>query len=162
VDLRLILTIIKSITDLERIGDEAEKIGRYAAEASESLDTNLTLALRHLCEHVKVMLRDTLDAFARVDDARAMQVAETDLQIDREFEAIYRQLITLMMEDPRNIKQSLSVVWCARALERIGDHCCNICEYVVYLVNGKDVRHTSREEVKAVLANNTTKKLPQS
>ena len=119
-------TIIKSITDLERIGDEAEKIGRYAAEASESLDTNLTLALRHLCEHVKVMLRDTLDAFARVDDARAMQVAETDLQIDREFEAIYRQLITLMMEDPRNIKQSLSVVWCARALERIGDHCCNI------------------------------------
>lgn len=159
VDLRLILTIIKSITDLERIGDEAEKIGRYAAEASEQLDTNLTLALRHLCEHVKLMLRDTLDAFARVDATRAMQVAETDLEIDREFEAIYRQLITMMMEDPRNIKHSLNVVWCARALERIGDHCCNVCEYVIYLVNGKDIRHTSKEEVKAVLANAPVKKL---
>lgn len=159
VDLRLILTIIKSITDLERIGDEAEKIGRYAAEASEQLDTNLMLALRHLCEHVKLMLRDTLDAFARVDATRAMQVSETDLEIDREFEAIYRQLITLMMEDPRNIKQSLNVVWCARALERIGDHCCNVCEYVIYLVNGKDIRHTSKEEMKAVLANTPVKKL---
>ncbi|WP_020559457.1 phosphate signaling complex protein PhoU [Thiofilum flexile] len=159
IDLRLILAIIKSITDLERIGDEAEKIGRYAAEASEHLDANLILALRHLCDHVIIMLRDTLDAFARIDSERAMQVAETDLAIDREFEAIYRQLITLMMEDPRNIKHSLNVVWCARALERIGDHCCNICEYVIYLVNGKDIRHTSKEEIKAIIANTPMRKL---
>lgn len=150
IDLRLILTIIKSITDLERIGDETKKIARYAEEISNDIDSKrIYQDLRHLSEHVKVMLSDALDAVARMDAHQAMAVAEMDKQVDAEFEAISRQLITLMMEDPRNIKYSLNVTWCARALERIGDHCVNLCEYVVYLVNGKDVRHLDLDEIRA-------------
>ncbi|MBU1962886.1 MAG: phosphate signaling complex protein PhoU [Gammaproteobacteria bacterium] len=148
-DLRLLITIIKVITDLERIGDEAEKIGRYAVEMSESSTSNeLYHSLRHLSQHVKSMLHDTLDALARMDVKQAMQVVENDRQVDAEFDSISRQLITHMMEDPRNIKDSLNVTWCARSMERIGDHCKNICEYVIYLVKGKDVRHTNLEKVR--------------
>ncbi len=151
-DLRLIITIIKVITDLERIGDEAEKIGRYAVEISETATSGeLFNSLRHLGEHVKVMLRDTLDALARMDVKEAMQVVTNDLQVDAEFDAISRQLFTRMMEDPRNIRDSLNVTWCARSMERIGDHCKNICEYVIYLVKGKDVRHINIDKVKAEL-----------
>lgn len=155
-DLRLLITIIKVITDLERIGDEAEKVGRYAVEMSESgTSGELHRSLRHLGEHVKAMLHDTLDALARLDIELAMQVVENDHQVDSEFDAVSRQLFTRMLEDPRNIKDSLSVTWCARSLERIGDHCKNICEYVIYLVKGKDVRHTSLEKVRSeILSNN--------
>ncbi|EIJ33773.1 phosphate uptake regulator, PhoU [Thiothrix nivea DSM 5205] len=151
-DLRLLITIIKVITDLERIGDEAEKIGRYAVEVSESATSGeLHKSLRHLGDHVKNMLHDTLDALARLDVKLAMQVVSDDQNVDAEFDAISRQLFTRMLEDSRNIKDSLNVTWCARSLERVGDHCKNICEYVVYLVKGKDVRHTNldkmREEV---------------
>jgi phosphate transport system protein len=148
-DLRLLITIIKIITDLERIGDEAEKIGRYAVEMTESTTAgDLHSSLRHLGEHVKIMMRDTLDALARLDVKQAMQVATNDQQVDAEFDSISRQLFTRMLEDPRNIKDSLNVTWCARSMERIGDHCKNICEYVIYLVKGKDVRHTNLEQVK--------------
>lgn len=148
-DLRLIITVIKVITDLERIGDEAEKIGRYAVEVSEAATSgDMYTSLRHLGEHVKTMLRDTLDAFARMDVKQAMQVVLDDHQVDAEFDALSRQLFTRMMEDPRNIRDSLHVTWCARAMERIGDHCTNICEYVIYLVKGKDVRHTNLKQVK--------------
>lgn len=148
-DLRLLITVIKVITDLERIGDEAEKIGRYAVEVSEAATSgDMYNALRHLGEHVKTMLRDTLDAFARMDVQQAMQVVMDDHQVDAEFDALSRQLFTRMMEDPRNIRDSLNVTWCARAMERIGDHCTNICEYVIYLVKGKDIRHTNMEQVK--------------
>lgn len=148
-DLRLLITIIKVITDLERIGDEAEKVGRYAVEMTESATSgDLHSSLRHLGEHVKVMLHDTLDALARMDVKQAMQVVDNDQQVDSEFDAISRQLFTRMMEDPRNIKDSLNVTWCARSMERIGDHCKNICEYVIYLVKGKDVRHTNMEKVR--------------
>lgn len=152
-DLRLLITIIKVITDLERIGDEAEKIGRYAVELAETTNSNTDLfnSLRHLGEHVKAMLRDTLDALARMDVQQAIQVASDDQQIDAEFDAISRQLFTRMMEDPRNIRDSLNVTWCARSMERIGDHCKNICEYVVYLVKGKDVRHTSLDKFREVI-----------
>ncbi|MBU0654194.1 MAG: phosphate signaling complex protein PhoU [Gammaproteobacteria bacterium] len=148
-DLRLLITIIKVITDLERIGDEAEKIGRYAVEMGESSTSNeLHHSLRHLSQHVKIMLHDTLDSLARMDVKQSMQVVDNDRQVDAEFDSISRQLITHMMEDPRNIKDSLNVTWCARSMERIGDHCKNICEYVIYLVKGKDVRHTNLEKVR--------------
>ena len=151
-DLRLLITIIKVITDLERIGDEAEKVGRYAVEMTESATYgDLHNSLRHLGEHVKVMLGDTLDALARLDVAQAMQVVKNDQQVDDEFDSITRQLYTRMLEDPRYIKDSLNVTWCARSLERVGDHCKNICEYVIYLVKGKDVRHTTLAEIESAL-----------
>jgi len=151
-DLRLLITIIKVITDLERIGDEAEKVGRYAVEMAETPTYgDLHNSLRHLGEHVKAMLSDTLDALARLDVAHAMQVVKNDQQVDEEFDSITRQLYTRMLEDPRNIKDSLNVTWCARSLERVGDHCKNICEYVIYLVKGKDVRHTNLESIRESL-----------
>ena len=151
-DLRLLITIIKVITDLERIGDEAEKVGRYAVEMAETPTYgDLHNSLRHLGEHVKAMLSDTLDALARLDVAHAMQVVKNDQQVDEEFDSITRQLYTRMLEDPRNIKDSLNVTWCARSLERVGDHCKNICEYVIYLVKGKDVRHTNLESIREAL-----------
>ncbi len=151
-DLRLLITIIKVVTDLERIGDEAEKIGRYAMEMAETPTYgDLYNSLRHLSEHVKAMMSDTLDALARLDVAQAMQVVKNDQQVDSEFDSISRQLFTRMMEDPRYIKDSLNVTWCARSLERIGDHSKNICEYVIYLVKGKDVRHTNLDNIRETL-----------
>ncbi len=143
-DLRLILAIIKTITDLERIGDEAERIARMAIRlADASGPRSQYFELRHMGTHVRYMLHDALDSFARLDAAAARAVAERDTQIDHEYGSILRELMTFMMEDPRTISRMLNVVWCARSLERIGDHAKNICEYVVYLVEGKDVRHTS-------------------
>ena len=149
-DLRLLIAIIKSVTDLERIGDEAEKIARYSAKTKNIGSSNLHLSLRHLGDYVKEILRDSLDAMARMDAEKAMQIAQSDGRIDSEFESLSRDLLTRMMEDPRNIKDSLNVTWCARSLERIGDHCTNICEYVVYLVEGKDVRHVSLDKASAM------------
>jgi phosphate transport system protein len=141
-DLRLIVAIIKTITDLERIGDQAEKLGRNQLELIEGGSKQSNSAkLEHLGELVSRMLNRALDAFARMDVDEAMKTIALDEKINAEFESISRQLITNMMEDPRTIQNSLRVSWCARALERIGDHSKNICEYVVFLVLGKDVRH---------------------
>ncbi len=153
-DLRLLISIIKSVTDLERIGDEAEKIARYSI-TSNSLHGSLNSSLRHLGEHVREMLREALDAMARMDAEKAMVVAKSDERIDSEFDHLSRELLTRMMEDPRNIKESLNVTWCARSLERIGDHSKNICEYVVYLVEGKDVRHTQGVKAQKAAGANT-------
>jgi phosphate transport system protein len=151
-DLRLIVAIIKTITDLERIGDEAEKIGYIASRlASMERPVDRYREIKHLGRLAHQMVHDALDAFARLDADAALKICRDDRVLDDEFESIQRQCITFMMEDPRTIRRALEVVWVARALERIGDHAKNICEYVVYMVHGKDIRHTSLEDVEKEL-----------
>lgn len=151
-DLRLIFAIIKTITDLERIGDEAEKIGYLATRLAEAERPRSGYSeLEHLGNRVRGQLRTALDAFVRMDPGAALEIAREDSKVDQEYEAILRQGITFMMEDPRTIRRMLDVIWCARALERIGDHSKNIGEYVVYLVHGKDVRHVAIDDVEREL-----------
>jgi phosphate transport system protein len=148
VDLRLLITVIKTITDLERIGDEAEKIGRMAKLIHTAERLHMPrMDLSHVAERALAMLRQSLDAFARLDVSEAMRVVKQDSEVDDAFRAIMRQLITFMMEDPRTITRSLEILFIAKAIERIGDHAKNMAEYVIYMVKGRDVRHTSIEEV---------------
>ena len=147
-DLRLVIAVVKVITDLERIGDEAEKIGSYSIKlAKRQTVSGMHAELSHLSELVLGMLHDALDAFARLDTELALEIIAKGKEVNREFNSLSRLMITHMMEDPRNIKHVLKVTWCARSLERIGDHSRNICEYVVFLVKGKDIRHTSLDEI---------------
>jgi len=148
-DLRLMVSIIKTITDLERIGDEAEKLGVNALSISKSKGSERHfLELKNLGESVLKMLNRALNAYARMDVKEALEVIESDKNVNAEFENVSRLLVIKMMEDPRMIKGALSISWCARALERIGDHAKNICEYIVYLVKGKDVRHISLDDIR--------------
>lgn len=147
-DLRLIVSVIKTITDLERIGDETGKVAKMTTALAES-DNNREqgIEIEHLGNRVRQILHNALDAFARTDVDAALKVAQEDIKVDREYESLMRQLITYMMEDPRTIRRSLDLMWTIRALERIGDHSRNICEYVIYLVKGRDVRHISLEQM---------------
>jgi len=154
-DLRLILAITKIVTDLERIGDEAQKIARMAKSIHErGLDGRAprTVEVRHAAEVALAMLRSALDAFARLDVAAAADVIRDDAAIDSEFRSILRQLITYMMEDPRTISSALEIVWVAKAIERIGDHAKNMAEQVIYIVRGTDVRHTDPANIEKELA----------
>ena len=146
-DLRLLVAVIKTITDLERIGDESQKIARMAKLIHTAERQHMPrLDLSHVAERALGMLRQSLDAFARLDVSEAMRVVKQDSEVDDAFRAIMRQLITFMMEDPRTISTSIEILFVAKALERIGDHSKNMSEYVVYLVKGKDVRHITPEE----------------
>ena len=146
-DLRMIFAITKTVTDLERIGDEAQKIARMAKNIHErgGAQAPPLVEVRHAAEAAISMLRRTLDAFARLDCNTAAEVIRDDAGIDTEFRSILRQLITYMMEDPRTISTALEIVWIAKAIERIGDHAKNMAEYVIYIVKGTDVRHTKIE-----------------
>ena len=146
-DLRLIMAIIKTIADLERIGDEAEKIAQVALESFDSKQQDLLMNLDNLGRSVLQLLQDTLDAFTRMDVDAAIAAHKADKNIDRNYDALMRQLMTYMMEDPRSIPSIMSAMWAARSIERIGDRCQNVCEYIIYFVKGKVVRHTNADDM---------------
>ena len=141
-DLRLVMMVTKAINDLERIGDEAKKIANHAiilAEQSGSVEGYTEV--RHMGASVTRMLANALDAFARFDVDAAMRTLEEDKQVDLEYKTALRELVTYMMEDPRSISRVINVLWVIRSLERIGDHAKNLCEQIVFVVKGKDIRH---------------------
>ncbi|MDW6092067.1 phosphate signaling complex protein PhoU [Vibrio rhizosphaerae] len=150
-DLRLIIAIIKTITDLERIGDVATRMAHVAIESPASKERRFQVSLEPLCRQAIAMLHQVLDAFARMDVEAAAQVHKLDDRLDSEYEAVIRQLMTYMMEDTKNIPHILQVMWSARAIERVGDRCQNICEYIIYFVKGKDVRHLGDQSLDDVL-----------
>jgi len=141
-DLRTVMMVVKTITDLERIGDEAKKIAKMSKVIhAGDMPFVPPVPLSHVGDIAVEMLRKALDAFARTDLAAAAQVVRQDKEVDREFKSIMRQLITFMMEDPRTISRSIEVLFIAKSIERIGDHAKNVSEYVVYMAKGRDVRH---------------------
>ena len=153
VDLRMVMMVIKTITDLERVGDEAKKIAKMA-KSIHGADLSLMphIELRHMVDTTIDMLRKALDAFARLDLTATAQVVRQDMEVDAEFKAIMRQLITFMMEDPRTITRSLDLLVIAKSIERIGDHAKNISEYVIYMAKGRDVRHIGLEAIEREVA----------
>lgn len=154
VDLRLVMTVIKSIADLERIGDEAKKIAKAGKRLhSGEMPFSLRIDLGYSAGLALDMLRSALDSFARADASNWTAITKQDEEVDACFKGIMRQLITFMMEDPRTISNSLEVLFIAKAIERIGDHSKNVAEYVVYLVQGRDVRYA-----KSALAEGVTPK----
>ncbi|MGL4476034.1 MAG: phosphate signaling complex protein PhoU [Shewanella sp.] len=152
-DLRLIIAISKTITDLERIGDACVRIAKAALEKRTNNQQPLLVSIENMGRHATRTLHQTLDALARMDAEAALEIHKSDAKLDAEYESIIRQLMTYMMEDPRSIPGVLDVLWAARAVERVGDRCKNICEYVIYYVKGKDVRHTSYEDMEKDLKN---------
>lgn len=147
-DLRLIIAASKAVNDLERIGDESAKIARLAIKlCDEGESPRGYVEIRHIGDRVRRMTQAALTSFARLDVEGALAVAQEDKDVDLEYESAMRELVTFMMEDPRSIKRVMNVIWSLRALERIGDHARNIAESVIYLVKGKDVRHSSIDEM---------------
>ncbi len=154
-DLRMLLAVTKIIRDLERMGDEAEKIAKMAI----SLDKKGAAPggydeVRHMGALVQQMINAVLDAFGDFDVDKSLEVAQADKQVNREFKSAMREIVTYMMEDPRSIKRAMDILWALRALERIGDHSRNIAEHIIYLVRGLDVRHTTLKEMAHKLEQN--------
>jgi len=146
-DLRLVMSISKMVTDLERSGDEVKKMAKSIRRIQER-DVNVlkaTTDVRHLAQAASAQIRSALDTFARLDADEARAVIETDDALDKEFKSIIRQLITFMMEDPRTITTALDIITIARAIERVGDHAKNLAEQVIYIVEGRDIRHLADE-----------------
>lgn len=148
-DLRLIVAVMKSITDIERIGDETEKMARLLKKLiSRDFHSKYFEEMDHLGQEVLANLSGSLNALARLDAEEAIKIAQKDQVIDAHFDELNGHLIKKMVKDPNKVKPYLSLSQCAQSLERIGDHAKNICEYIIYLVIGKDVRHTDIDEVK--------------
>lgn len=147
-DLRLVFGISKIVTDLERAGDEAKKIAKGVRRIYEAghMPSQYGIGVRHIAEAALAMVRQALDAFARLDAELSHRVISADAEIDVEFKSIMRQLITHMMEDPRTITTAMDIIWIARAVERIGDHAKNVAEHVIFVVEGRDIRHTKKKE----------------
>ncbi|MFU8764112.1 MAG: phosphate signaling complex protein PhoU, partial [Haliea sp.] len=143
-DLRMVMSVSKMIRDLERIGDEAKKIAKMAIVLSEEGSApHGYVEIRHIAKGVRSMLKDALDAFARFDVDAAIATLKADEQVDLDYKTALRELITYMMEDPRSISRVMNILWTLRSLERVGDHTKNICEHIVYLVRGEDIRHSN-------------------
>ena len=152
-DLRLLLTVIKIINELEIVGDLAERIAKMAIQLSDTTEGKVDqyYELQHMADLVKEMLHGALDAFARMTIDDITTITGMDDKVDREYASIIRQLITHMMEDPRNITRTLNVLWTIRAMERIGDHACYICEHLIFMIKGEAVRHLSQSELESKL-----------
>ena len=152
-DLRLLLSIPKATANLERMGDEANKMARMVKSIIESGAARSLPSsdLRVAADMASGLLRKALDAFARLDTKAALAILKEDDLIDKEFDGFVRKLITYMMEDPRTISASLDLLFLAKAIERIGDHSKNVAELVIYLVKGKDVRHTTMDEIESAV-----------
>lgn len=149
-DLRMVMAVFRCVRDLERIGDEAKKIAKMAIKLSEEGSSPKGyLEMRHIGHNVQQMLNSSLDAFARFDVESALAVLPQDAKVDMDYRSSVRELVTYMMEDPRSISRVMNIMWTLKAVERIGDHAKNICEQVVYLVQGKDIRHGGGDELKA-------------
>ncbi|MBB3061599.1 phosphate signaling complex protein PhoU [Microbulbifer rhizosphaerae] len=148
-DLRMVMSVIRIARDLERVGDEASKIAKMAiALTDEGSAPRGYTEIRHIASAVRKMLNDSLDAYTRFDVKSAMDTLAEDEQVDMDYRTAVRELITYMMEDPRSISRVINVLWTLRSLERIGDHAKNICEQVVYLVEGADIRHGHEDKLK--------------
>jgi len=156
-DLRLVMAVIKTITDLERIGDEAKRVARMVeGNLGGALNEELRQELEHMGDLVREMLRLVLDAFARLDVDTAVRVVKDDKKVDAKFVSITRQLMTYMAEDPRSIPMMLNILWAARSMERMGDRCGNIAEYIFYLVYGRDIRHIRLDDAVAEISSELT------
>lgn len=149
-DLRLVIAVIKIISDLERMGDEAKRVAIMArSEMDDALDDELRADLQHMGDLVREMLRQVLDAFARTDVDTAVVVLKADKKVDRKYKKIIKQLIQRMAKDPQSVAVILNIMWAARSLERLGDRCLNIAEHVIYMVLGTDVRHIKLDDLLA-------------
>ncbi|MFN3883810.1 MAG: phosphate signaling complex protein PhoU [Rhodocyclaceae bacterium] len=150
VDLRMVMMVNKTVTDLERIGDEAKKIAKAARKIIErelAVTTPQIMAVRHMGDQCAAMLHDVLDAFVRMDADAALDVVRKDKDIDQHFRSITRELVTYMMEDPRTISSALDIIFSVKSLERVGDHAKNIAKDVIFIVKGRDVRHLKLDEL---------------
>jgi phosphate transport system protein len=149
-DLRLVMTVSKTITELERIGDEAKRVARMSRKDMDGvLDDDLRAELTHMGDLIRGMLRQVLDAFARTDVDTAIKVVKADRKVDKKYKKVVKQLVNHMSSDPDSIPAVLKIMWAVRSLERLGDRCQNIAEHVIYMVLGMDVRHIKLDDVLA-------------